>query len=313
MKRLVALAALLLLPLWGCTQPAEAPANVTTTNANATTTASPATATVSEATITDQEKQVWDALKRKDNAAFGNLLADNFVYVSSDNITDKAGTINGTKDFNPTDVTLSDWKFVPIDKDAAVITYKTAVKGTSGGKSLPATSSRASSIWVNRGGKWVAIFHQDTDVKEAQATQPTLPGEPAKPKAPPPAPTVPPSTTEPVAVMKEKAVWDALRRKDFDGFASFLASDSVEVEENGVFDKAGSVKGVKGFDFTDAQLSDFKTVDLDKDASIVTYLVKIPGGNKAGERHATLWVNRNGSWLALWHQGTPVMPAPPAK
>src|SRR5438105_1017196 len=155
MKRLVALAALLLLPLWGCTQPAEAPANVTTTNANAAPTASPAPATVSEATIKEQENKIYDAIKGKDYDAFGNLLADNFTYVAGDGVYDKAGTIKGVKGFNPTEVNLSNWKVVPIDKDAAIVIYQASFKGTADGKPLPDTQTRASSVWINQGGKWV--------------------------------------------------------------------------------------------------------------------------------------------------------------
>ena len=172
MKRLVALAALLLLPLWGCTQPAEAPANVTTNNANAArTTASPAT-TVSEATIKEQENKIYDAIKGKDYDSFGNLLADNFVLVGNDGPHDKADTIKSVKGFNPTEVNLSNWQVVPIDKDAAIVIYQAAFKGTADGQPLPDTPTRASSVWINQGGKWVAIFHQETDVLTAPATPP---------------------------------------------------------------------------------------------------------------------------------------------
>src|SRR5437868_2648279 len=174
MKRLVALAALVLLPLCGCTQPAEAPSNTNATTANVNTNASPAAspATVADATITDQEKKVWDAIKSKDYDALGNLLTDDFIYVSADGLQNKAEAIKGVKDFNPTDYTFSDWKVTPIDKDAAIVTYKLTVKGTSGGQPIPDTPIRGGSVWVNRGGKWVAIFHQDADVNEAMANPP---------------------------------------------------------------------------------------------------------------------------------------------
>jgi len=314
MKRLVALAALLLLPLWGCTQPAEAPANITTTNANAArTTASPAAATVSEATITDQEKQVWDAIKRKDNTTLSSMLTDDFIFVSSDGLQNKTEAINGIKDFNPTDYTFSEWKVIAIDKDAAVVTYKLVVKGTSMGKPLPDTPARCSSVWVNRNGKWVAIFHQDTDVQTAPATPPANANanansgtKPANANASPAAsPAAEP--TDPVA--KEKQLWEELKHKNFDAFASDLADNAVEVEPDGVYDKAGSINGVKGFDFSTSTLSDFKEVKIDADATIVTYVVK---SGKMTERHSTVWTKHGSNWLALWHQGTPqgAMPSP---
>ncbi len=103
----------------------------------------------------------------------------------------------------------------------------------------------------------------------------------------------------------EKAVWETLKTKNYDGFAALLAADAIEVEPNGVFDKAGSVKGVSQFDLSKAQLSEFKSVPFDMDAALVTYLVKLPGPAPA-ERHSTIWAKRDGKWLAVFHHGTPV-------
>jgi hypothetical protein len=120
------------------------------------------------------------------------------------------------------------------------------------------------------------------------------------------------ASTGPDAEANEKIVWDALKRRDFDAFAALLAPESTEVEPDGVHDKAGSVKGVSQFDFSKASLSDFKTVKFDNDASLVTYMVKLPGMTPDSERHSTIWANRNGKWLALFHQGTPLAKAPAA-
>jgi hypothetical protein len=84
------------------------------------------------------------------------------------------------------------------------------------------------------------------------------------------------------------------------------------VEPDGVFDKAGSVKSVSQFDFTKSVLSDFKTVKLDDDASLVVYLVKDPGFAPNGERHATIWANRTGKWLAVFHHGGTTVTKPTA-
>jgi len=106
-------------------------------------------------------------------------------------------------------------------------------------------------------------------------------------------------------------VWDAIKSRNYDAFASLLATDSIEVEPDGVYDKAGSVKVVQNFDASKAVLSEFKVVKMDDDASIVTYLAKGPG-MASGERHSTIWTNTNGRWLARFHQGTPIETAPVA-
>ena len=58
---------------------------------------------------------------------------------------------------------LSDWKLAMIDSNAAMITYKGTIDGTCAGQAVPAVW--ASSVWVNRGGKWMAFSHQETPIK----------------------------------------------------------------------------------------------------------------------------------------------------
>jgi hypothetical protein len=318
MKRIIMLAALLVAAS-ACTTTTPTTNNTNTTpantnanaNANANTTATPqAEATVTDSDITAQEKQIWDKIKNKDSEGFAGMLADDFIYIAEDGIYDKAGTVEGVKNIDMTDLTLSDWKVVMLDKDAAAVTYTVSMKGTSGGKPIPDKPMRASSAWVKRGDKWMGVYHQECEVKEAPMSQPANSNTPAAKASPTPA-AKPAANTDPLA--NEKAVWDAIKGKDYDTFASFLADNAIEVEDTGVYDKAGSVKGIQMFDGSKATLSDFKTVNLDSDATLVTYLVKIPikGVSPLGERHSTLWVNHDGKWLAAFHQGTPVVPAPP--
>jgi hypothetical protein len=59
--------------------------------------------------------------------------------------------------------TLSDWKLSMVDADAAVLTYKGVADGTCGGKPVPTVW--ASSLWINRRGKWQAFSHQETNLE----------------------------------------------------------------------------------------------------------------------------------------------------
>jgi len=190
---------------------------------------------------------------------------------------------------------------VPIDKDAIVVTYTANLKGKYKGKEFPPETVRASSAWVNRDGKWLAMYHQECEVKTAP--------EPAAASSPAKTATTPTSTSAPVLgsdpIANEKAIWEALKSRNYDGFASALAPEAIEVEPNGVYDKAGTVKGVSQFDTSKAKLSDFKAVAFDSDAALVTYMVRMPGPEPA-ERHSTIWSRRDGKWLAVFHHGTPV-------
>ncbi|MGH9970402.1 MAG: DUF4440 domain-containing protein [Pyrinomonadaceae bacterium] len=301
MKKIFVLVSLLVLA-GACAAPSTNRDAAVSTNANTNSTAEKSTsATVSEADAIAKEKAIWETIKNKDYAAFGNMLASDQAEVVPDGVYDKARTIAAVKEFEPTETTFSDWKFLPIDKDAYVVIYTVRVKGKYKGKEVPPDPVRASSAWVNREGKWLAMYHQECDVATAPA--------PAKP-APSPAPSTP-ITLGPDPIANEKAIWDALKARNFGGFADALASDAVDVEPTGVYDKAGILKAVSEFDFSKVQTSEYKSTPFDSDATLVTYLVKMPAPDPA-ERDSTIWVKRDGKWLAVFHHGSPVAKAPPA-
>jgi hypothetical protein len=305
MKKILALVSVLITAA-ACTAPETTNRPM---NANTAAETKPAAAPLTEAEAVAREKAAWDAIKNKDYDAFANMLANEQIFVAPDGVYDKAGTVDGVKTFEPTEVNFSDWKFVPVDKDAVLIIYTTDVKAKMNGKEMPPEKVRSSTAWVNRDGKWLSIYHQECPVKPPP---PPPPAAGTKPKpATSPAATPVTVVTGPDAETNEKAIWDALKHKNLDGFASALAPESIEVEPEGVFDKAGTLKMIGQFDFSKAIASDFKTVKFDADASLVTYLVKIPGMSPNGERHSTIWVNRSGKWMALFHHGTPAVAGPP--
>jgi len=255
-------------------------------------------AAMTEAGAIANEKAVWDAIKNKDYDAFASMLAEDQMEVTSDGVLDKAASIASVREFEPSEVNFSDWKFLSIDNDAFLIIYTANTKGKYKGKEFAPITARASSAWVNRNGKWLAIYHQECPVKPPMA--PTKSS--AKPAATPAGtPAMVAASADPIA--NEKVVWDLFKSKNYEGFASLLASDFIEVEPDKVYDKAESVESVKGFDATKATLSDWKSLRLDDDAMLDTYTVKMAGTPGAGERHSTIWANRDGKWLAVFHQG----------
>jgi hypothetical protein len=309
MKKLLPVLSLAML-LIGCASPSTN--QTTVTNANRAATPSPAKA-ISETEVIEREKAIWDAIKNKDHTTFANTLAEEQLEVGDTGVSDKATSVNFIKRFEPTDVNLSNWKVLPIDQDAVVVIYDADVKGKIDGKEFPAYKVHASSAWVDRGGKWLAIYHQESQVKPASAS----PTPTAKSASPSPAAStaaspaaIPATTSDPIA--NEKLVWDALKTKNYDAFAAMLDPNSVEVEPDGVFDKAASVEGVKKIDFSKTETSDFKALNFDKDAALVTYQVKVMAPKPMTERHSTIWVNRNNKWVAAFHQGTNIPPGRPS-
>jgi hypothetical protein len=188
-----------------------------------------------------------------------------------------------------------------IDKDAVLLTYTATVKGTVKGKPIPEGPYREASAYVNRNGEWMNIYYQETLAK-------TMPPPPPPKEGATPAmsPGAKPGETGPDAEANEKLVWESFKVKNYDAFASYLADNFVEIEEDGVYDKAGSIKGVQGVDLKEHELTEWKTIKFDDDASLVTYKVKIPAmkPNDIGY-HSSIWIKRDNKWVAIFHMGTP--------
>jgi hypothetical protein len=283
-----------------CGPPSNTNQVVTNLNNN---TAEPTTPAITEADAIAKEKAIWDAIKNKDYDTFGNLLAAEQLEVMSEGISDKAQSLTGVKEFEPSELTFNDWKFMSIDRDSFILTYSVTMKGKYKGREFPAETARASSAWVNRAGKWEAIYHQETPVKPPAPAPSTTPMSSPSPAASPAGSPATVTTTADL-VANERLVWDALKRRDYETFGSLLDEAQILVVPDGVYDKAGTLKGIQMFDASKTELSDFKSLKFDADAGLVTYLVTVPGAKPQQERHTSIWANRGGKWRAIFHQET---------
>jgi hypothetical protein len=297
MKKILAIVCLLVLAAACATQPSgnKDTANANNVNKPAETMS---TAPPSESDIIAKEKAAWEAFKAKNETDFKKSLAPEYFGVSATGVSDIAGSVAAMKDSDLTDFTLSDWKMTTIDKDAVLLTYTAMEKGTYKGKAVPPGPYYEASAYVNRNGEWVNVYYQET-LKQEMPMPSTSPS-PAKASSPMSKPSD--TTDDPVA--NEKLVWEALKSRNYDAFGSYLADNATEIEADGVFDKAGSIKGVQGFDASKSELSDWKSLKFDEDAAIVTYKVKIPGEKPDTGYHSTIWVKRDGQWRAFFHMGT---------
>jgi hypothetical protein len=308
MKKIVLLIAALVAAA-ACAAPTTNRDVASTTNSNK---AAEAPAPMTEADAIAKEKAIWDTIKRKDYDAFTAMLDVGSQEVTPQGVLPKEGSVSSVKDFEPSEVNFSDWKFISIDKDAFIVTYAVAVKGKFRGKEFPEDKARASSAWVSHDGKWLAMFHQECPAKPAPTPAPAQKSTPATAATPATSPAPPPVTTSD-AIANEKLVWDLFKAKNFDAFATLLAPEFTEIEPDGVYDRAGTVKGVQSVEISKAVLSEWKATNINDDAMLVTYVVKGPGPwDPMGERHSTIWVKRDGKWLGILHHGGTGVRAAPA-
>jgi uncharacterized protein (TIGR02246 family) len=317
MKRLILPAGLLLFAAACTTAPPPPAANANMAPANVNTAASPATtATFSDADIVAQEHKIWDAIKAKDFDGFAALLADDELEIESDGAKDKAKSVSEIKKASMTDYNITNTKVIKLGDDAAVLVYEVTATGTFDGKPMPNDKARATSAWVNRDGKWVAVYHQETMEKAAAPGASPSPATAKSPAAAPKASPAASAATSPAApatpssdvVANEKMVWAALKAKDWDTFRSLLADDSLEIEEDGMYTKSETMEGVQGAgdEMSTWTASDYKSMDVGKNAKLVHYSAQGKMNGKMMQTYeSTIWRNKDGKWQAVLHHATP--------
>jgi hypothetical protein len=113
-----------------------------------------------EKNLIDREKELWEIVKNKQVDAFRKYYADNYSGVSSDGVRDINQEVEGVRNVDLKDYSLADTRVVFPNKDTAVLTYKVTVRGSFQGQDISGVYY-ASSVWVNQGGKWLAILHTE--------------------------------------------------------------------------------------------------------------------------------------------------------
>lgn len=111
-------------------------------------------------------KAEWEALRKKDKKAYGDLLADDFQGVEVDGKGERTRSqaINEVAETNVYNYTLWGFKEIPLGPDAAFVIYEVTMQ-------FPPKSvlrySRVyiSELWVKRGGEWKELHYQETHVK----------------------------------------------------------------------------------------------------------------------------------------------------
>jgi hypothetical protein len=117
-----------------------------------------------EQQVVSHEREGLDALKVGDVDHFGNLTADDAVLVDAHGPATKARVLKNVAGFRLTDYTMDDIRFIPLSATSGLIAYKISEKGVSHDREF-AVQAYVSSIWTQRGGKWVCLFSQETGAR----------------------------------------------------------------------------------------------------------------------------------------------------
>lgn len=116
------------------------------------------------AQIIASERAGLDCLKSGDAATFGNLIADDAIFVGPLGPASKSEVLQHTTGFHLTGYSMEDIRFVPVSADSGLIAYAISETGNSHGSEFTARV-HVSALWARRQGKWVCLFSQETAAK----------------------------------------------------------------------------------------------------------------------------------------------------
>ncbi len=122
------------------------------------------TPTPVEEHVIEAEKEVWNAARTKDARRFNELVADDARMVFDSGVFTKAEYLRSLPDRTITEFQLADFLALRPNSQIVILIYKASRSGAYKGKPFPSGTVRESSVWVNRGGKWVAVLNQETPV-----------------------------------------------------------------------------------------------------------------------------------------------------
>ena len=111
--------------------------------------------------IQAMEQALNAAIQKGDLNAFKANIGEDAVSMDGNGPMPIAEFLKEFNQFKVTSFSIDQAKVTFLNDTAAVITYRWTGKGTMMGQPIP-SPTWASTTWLKRGGKWVAVFHQET-------------------------------------------------------------------------------------------------------------------------------------------------------
>ena len=111
-------------------------------------------------------KAEWQAIKNKDQKAYGELLTDDYVAVEADGGGErfKWKALSELQQSAVTDYTLSFLKVTTLCTNAAVVRYEVFIRFPPK-SAVPFEKILVGEVWVKRERQWKAMHYQETRVK----------------------------------------------------------------------------------------------------------------------------------------------------
>jgi hypothetical protein len=111
--------------------------------------------------VVDLEKLAWELAKKKDRAALGRLLAEDYTEIIDDGVFDKAHLLAYLNDVTLIRYSLTDFTVKRLTPDAVLLVYHVTEVGAYKGSRFQANNNIAS-LWIKRDNRWRNVLFQET-------------------------------------------------------------------------------------------------------------------------------------------------------
>ncbi len=119
--------------------------------------------TSSDESLIAQSRAVPQAELAKDTGALQRLLSDDFQQVGSEGtLHEKRDLLDDAKEGKLTDFTLYNFKVLPLDDNAAIVTFDAVIHQPEGDDDIAPRYQHVSDVWVKQGDQWQLRFQQST-------------------------------------------------------------------------------------------------------------------------------------------------------
>ena len=115
-----------------------------------------------QAQVVSLEKQSWAEWKNKNSSWFQTYLTDDFLSVHNTGVENKTQVVKSiAADCEVKSFSLDNFKFVMLDKNAALLNYTAMQNAVCSGNTIP-PNVRVSVVYVKRSGKWLQALYTET-------------------------------------------------------------------------------------------------------------------------------------------------------
>jgi hypothetical protein len=117
----------------------------------------------SDEALVANERALQNAVAKADKAAFQSLVLAEGVWATRTGFIPMKLLADGLDDFQLTRWDMVNPHVTRFDENSAIVLYTWTGTGTFHNQPVPSTIL-ASTVWTRRGGKWLAVHHQQTDL-----------------------------------------------------------------------------------------------------------------------------------------------------